>query len=409
MPERSCSFPVQIVRDCPDGQSLQRQLWALSVLPEAAVRYKQMKQFLAAMLTLSLGTAFLTGCGGSAASGVQSEAQEVSPSEAASAAEESAVAIQAQELTADPLTGFELEWQGQRPVAVMINGDTSEQNPWGVSAASVMIEAVTTGQDTSLMCLYPAVDAVEQAGPVSAGDDVFLQLVLPLNAIPVQISKTIYAGNLLNTLGVQDLDGYYTGTTCFDYDSERGAAADNEYCWYTNAGLLKSGLELYGLSAEGETRSIFQFGKDQRQDPDIVTAQQVKIRYGANDEVTLHYDSFSGRYLRTGADGADMTDAVNGETVKFRNVFLLTVQTGVKDDNATRDYDLSSGDGLYLTQGGWEKVTWRKGDVLEPLMIYAADGSELVVNPGPSYIGLLSSFNGQNAVILDADGNEQMQ
>ena len=131
------------------------------------------------------------------------------------------------------------------------------------------------------------------------------------------------------------------------------------------------------------------------------------IHYGTGCDVTLHYDDFSGRYLRTGANGADQQDAVTGEPVKFRNVFLLKAATGVKDDNATRDYDLSGGDGVYLTQGGWEKITWTKGDVRDPLKIFAADGTELVVNPGPSYIGILGNFNGQSKTIYDADGNAQ--
>lgn len=363
-----------------------------------------MKKILAAAAALSLSAALLTGCSGSAA-----QAQSAPSSAQSEAAQQENGGAQTQQLTADPLDGFELQYGGKRPVAVMVNADSSLAGQWGVSKASVMIEAVTTGQQSALMCLYPAVDSIEKVGPVTKGDDLFLQFSLPLNAINLQINKTIYASNLLNSLGAQDLDGYYSGTTCFDYDNERGATLGNEFCWYTTADLIRSGLDLYGLSAEGGTRSLFQFGTEQRPDPSDRTAQQVKIHYGTGCDVTLHYDDFSGRYLRTGADGADQTDAQNGEAVKFRNVFLLKAATGVKDDSATRDYDLSGGTGVYLTQGAWQKITWTKGDALDPLQIYAEDGSELVVNPGPSYIGILGDFNDQGQTIYDADGNEQEQ
>ena len=368
-----------------------------------------MKRFLAAAAAVTLSAAVLTGCGSKAAEAQSSPAEQAGQAAQSEAQQPAAAAAQTEQLTADPLTGFELQWNGQRPVAVMINSDSSLAGQWGVSAASVMIEAVTTGQKTAMMCLYPAVDAVEKLGPVAEGDDLFLQLSLPLNAINMQINKTIYASNLLNSLGEQDLDGYFAGTTCFDYDSERGETMGNEFCWYTNAGLIRSGLELYGLSAEGGTRSLFRFGSEQRPDPSERTAQSVSIHYGTGCDVSLHYDDFSGRYLRTGADGADETDAATGEPVKFRNVFLLKAATGVKDDNATRDYDLSGGTGMYLTQGCWEKITWTKGDVRDPLKIFAEDGTELVVNPGPSYIGILGEFNGQNAVIYDQNGEEQEQ
>lgn len=368
-----------------------------------------MKKILAAAAALTLCTALLAGCGAKTAASAQSGEAQSGEGAQSTAPQNDAASVQTQTLTSDPLTGFDLQWPGKRPVAVMINSDSSLAGQWGVSAASVMIEAVTTGQKTALMCLYPAADAVEKLGPVTAGDDLFLQLSLPLNAIQMQINKTVYAANLLNTLGEQDLDGYYSGTTCFDYDGERGQAMGNEFCWYTNAGLIQNGLELYGLSDEGATRSMFHFGTEQRPDPSEHTAQQVNIHYGTGCDIGLHYDDFSGRYLRTGADGADETDAATGEAVKFRNVFLLKASTGVKDDNATRDYDLSGGTGVYLTQGGWEKITWSKGDVREPLQLFAADGSELVVNPGPSYIGILGDFNGQRAVIYNQNGEEQEQ
>ena len=172
-----------------------------------------MKKILAAAAALSLGAALLSGCGSKAADG-QSSSAAVSEAESTPVQQNNA-AVQTEQLTADPLTGFELQYSGKRPVAIMMNADSSAAGQWGAGAASVMIEAVTTGQQTAMMCLYPAVDAVEKVGPVTKGDDLFLQFSLPLNAINLQINKTVYAANLLNTLGDQDLDGYYCGTACF--------------------------------------------------------------------------------------------------------------------------------------------------------------------------------------------------
>ena len=43
----------------------------------------------------------------------------------------------------DPLTGLALEWQGQRPVAVAIENSTASTTQWGLSSASVVLEALT--------------------------------------------------------------------------------------------------------------------------------------------------------------------------------------------------------------------------------------------------------------------------
>ena len=68
------------------------------------------------------------------------------------------------------------------------------------------------------MALYADVDRISKAGPVGPGRDLFLQVALPLNAVPVHIDKNIYASNLLNTLSYQDLDGYHIGKAAFAFD-----------------------------------------------------------------------------------------------------------------------------------------------------------------------------------------------
>lgn len=55
-----------------------------------------------------------------------------------------------------------------------------------------------------------------------------LQVALPLNAVPVSIDKNIYASNLLNTLGYQDLDGYHIGKAAFAFDQGRQDAGYRE-------------------------------------------------------------------------------------------------------------------------------------------------------------------------------------
>ena len=74
---------------------------------------------------------------------------------------------------ADPLTGQELLWPGQRPVAVTIENDPSSTSQWGLSTASVVLQALTETQTPTSLCLvYPAVDAgrpgQRRAGPVLA-------------------------------------------------------------------------------------------------------------------------------------------------------------------------------------------------------------------------------------------------
>ena len=56
----------------------------------------------------------------------------------------------------DPLTGLALKWQGQRPVAVAIENSTASTTQWGLSSASVVLEALTevgTAAETSIFLM----------------------------------------------------------------------------------------------------------------------------------------------------------------------------------------------------------------------------------------------------------------
>lgn len=79
----------------------------------------------------------------------------------------------------DPLTGLALKWQGQRPVAVAIENSTASTTQWGLSSASVVLEALTeVGTSTELCLVYPALAATPKVGPVAAGQDIYWRLLV---------------------------------------------------------------------------------------------------------------------------------------------------------------------------------------------------------------------------------------
>ena len=86
-----------------------------------------------------------------------------------------------------PLTGHPLEWPGQRPVAVTIENSTASATQWGISSASVVLEALTeAGMATELCLVYPALAATPKVGPVAAGQDIYWRLLVGQQPLPVQ-------------------------------------------------------------------------------------------------------------------------------------------------------------------------------------------------------------------------------
>ena len=306
----------------------------------------------------------------------------------------------------NPLTGEQGDYTNQRPVAVSIRTGDGSTPQWGIAAADVLIEGVTEGKTAGLTAVFASVDSVEKAGPVAPGRDLPLQLVLPLNAVPVHINKSVYASNLLNVLQYQDLDGYHAGTAGFAFDEDRANSGyREENCWYTTKDLINTGLATYNTDTAGANMPLFHFV--QRKDPEQQNAKSLYITFSNKDTEELVYSPEVGLYLKNNADGSPMMDAGNNEQAAFTNVFVLYASSGVKDDGVTRQYDLTGGTGIYLTKGGWETIQWTKGDATAPLQLTDASGKTLDVNPGKSFLAIWGGYYGQALHLLDGDGNEQ--
>ena len=309
----------------------------------------------------------------------------------------------------NPLTGLDDgDYTGKRPVAVMLRTMDGAQPQWGIAAADVLVEGVTEGNTAGLMALYADADNISKAGPVGPGRDLFLQVALPLNAVPVHIDKNIYAANLLNTLGYQDLDGYHIGKAAFAFDQGRqDAGYREENCFYTTGELVRSGLTAYGASTDGENTPLFRFGIRDEVTPENRNGMELTVTFSKSDSERLSYNTGTGLYEKLNADGSAMTDADNGQQAAFTNVFVLYASSGIKDDGYTRQYDMTGGTGLYLHGGAWEQINWTKEDATGPFSLTTADGAPLTVAPGKSFIAIWGGYYGQALTLTAADGSEQ--
>ena len=253
-------------------------------------------------LLCSLLALCLAGCAGGA------DPQPTAPPSAAP----TATATPTPEPTTNPLTGQDSAAGGLRPVAVTLRTGEGSTPQWGVASADVLIEGVSEGSTAGLTAVFSHPDQISKVGPVGPGRDLMLQMVLPLNAVPVHIDKNIYASNLLNLLSYQDLDGLHIGTAAFAFDQGRYESGfREENCWYTTGDLIRTGLENYGTGLEGPTMPLFSFGE--RPAPGSRNATELTITFSASDVEQLVYSPDIGLYLKNNADGSAQMDADNGD------------------------------------------------------------------------------------------------
>ena len=315
----------------------------------------------------------------------------------------------------DPLTGEALRWPGQRPAAVFVYNGADAERQWGIGEASVVFEALTEGEGATSLCLvYPSLEAVPKTGPVAQARDLYLQLLICQQAIPIQRGASVYAANFLDQYEILPLDAYALGVKGFSYEGVWGQP--DQIGWTTSGASLVPLASALGVSLEtqpdaddGEPGAeaprlpaLLPFGEPAGGKED---AAAVEVVFSAEAATRFAYDAGTGRYLMARADGAPQTDANTGAQAGFDNLLILYSAPSRRDDGYSWGYDLTMGAGLYLSGGMVWNILWMPG-ADSTLAIYNSDGTALAIRPGSSYIALMGSVAGQEVVLRDSTGAE---
>lgn len=320
----------------------------------------------------------------------------------------------------DPLTGQAAQYEGQRAVAIPIENSASSTTQWGLSSASVVLEALTaSGADTSLCLVYPSVEAVPKAGPVAAGQDLYWRLLSGQQVLPVQRGGSTYDRNYLEYYNITAVDALEVGRNAFSCQK----AWANAPLWYTSGTALSrvlSGLNASAsLSPAGKTvltqtdedgnqqlsvHALLPFRENARlPEASATDAAHVWLRFDAANQTGFDYNASLGAYTMLHADGTPQYDANTNEQAAFDNLLILYSASTVRDDGATLDYDLTLGGGAWLHGGELRYITWQQGSETT-FTLYDEDGRQLSLTPGRSYIALITSLTGEELSVTNSEG-----
>lgn len=325
---------------------------------------------------------------------------------------------------ADPLTGQELVWPGQRPAAVVIANASGNTTQWGIGSASVVLEALTeTDTSTSLCLVYPSVGSMPQVGPVAAGQDLYWRLLAGQQVIPVQMGGGRFNQNYLDYYSIRAVDALEAGRnafSCLDVWS-------NSPLWYTSGEAISGVLNSLSISpsvsesrvtsgvssapeSDSQPTEVLRIPPLLPQAPDVRLpdasahgAVNVRVTFDERNATGFVYDEDSGQYQMLHADGSPQTDANNGQPAQFDNLLILFSGSELRDDGRTFDYDLAMGGGVWLNGGHLWSLTWTQGSD-STFAFYDADGKPLTIEAGRSYLAFVSSLTGQELQVEDPDG-----
>lgn len=281
---------------------------------------------------------------------------------------------------------------GARPVAVMVENAPAARPQWGMSTPDVIIEGVVEGGITRMMWLYADVTKMPKVGPVRSARHDYVEIAQGMNAIYIHWGGSDQAYSKIRELGMKDIDGLKEGTY-FKRDTSRTGGSANEHTGYTTGEYIAKAIANKQITTKAKDNNwtMFKVVEDGVRLPfgdASGGAIEVNLQFSSAYKYTFKYSADKGVYTSY-LNGKAVTDGTNGKAVSFSNLILMYSSTKTIDSVGRQDWDLSSGEALWISQGAGEKITWKKGGANSPLKFYGTDGKELIVNKGKTWVGII--------------------
>ncbi len=278
-----------------------------------------------------------------------------------------------------PLTGVEREKEyPARPLVVSIDnvGDAIPQS-W-ISKADLVYEFPVEGQQSRLNAIYHS-QFPECFGPIRSTRPYFVDLTREYKGIFLAHGWSPDARRYLQTDVVP-----YINAMVSSLDFYRVSDKEGPHDSYIKWSEVKGAIEEEGWWKEKQDIKSFAFlGKDEQSAGDAAT--YINVDYGAsNCEYT--YDAEKNLYFRT-IDGEPYVDHETGEQIAVSNVLVQEVRSKVLDNKGRLEIDMcAGGDAMVFTNGKVVKGTWSRADLDSRTVFVDAEGNELKLSVGSSWV-----------------------
>lgn len=341
----------------------------------------------------------LSGCGKKGASEVPSQTVQGSSSVTAesSAPEESALAAEEIEEDDAPdgqatsyLTGEYVDKTigRKRPVAIMLSNVKDAVPQSGIEKASIVYEAPVEGGITRLMGLYEDYQDLEKIGSVRSARKYYVELALGYNAVYISYGHSKYAVKLLDKESTDNLDGVEGSGSGVFYRTDDRVAPHNAYTSTDGIlkGIEKQGFEMdYPASYEGYFDFVHPGESTSYEGAEATT---VKTGY-VHNAPSFTYNEEDGLYYRS-QFGDKQVDIETGNQLAFKNLVLQYCNYEMYDDGKSLNIDTKSGGkAKYIANGVAVDMTWTYDKDTGIEHYFLEDGSELKMNPGKTYVGII--------------------
>lgn len=289
----------------------------------------------------------------------------------------------------NPLNGQRMneEYKG-RVFAVTMNNVSPALPHKGLNSADLYFELFINDYCTRGLALYSDVRSVSDIGSIRSCRINFTDISQAFNAV---LCHTNGSDLVMNDLYAAGIDQMGIDVPVGYRDSDRSAQG---YAWEHT--LFAKGESLYNAAATKgfnleETGRDFGLEFTDNGTPDGEAVNEIEIIFtlkGITKTSTMAYDKDNDGYTYN-QYGKTMTDG--DATVYFKNVLVLLAPT----ENVLHGSDtyhvaelVGTGDGYFSCGGKYVAIKWTRETETSPFTFTLADGSEVELGTGNSYIAI---------------------
>lgn len=287
--------------------------------------------------------------------------------------------------------------ENRRITGVMLNNIFQCRPQDGTSSADILMEAVTEGGITRYMGLFTDYETIPHLGPVRSARDQFFQILLPTEGFYIHIGESVFQSTYRNQYNYDALD--MNGDTLPVAAWEDRPGYDQEHRAYTSGQQISAVVESQGYDDKKTyDDTFFKFVRydEEPRTPADGTADSTTVTFSDTYISQFDYDSASKLYNMSksasdlgASDMQPFVDQGNNEQVAFTNLVVIFAPIQMYENSYVPQYNYDGGGvGYVFTNGGYEKIKWEKPTHTDMLKLISADGSETLLNPGKTYLGV---------------------
>ncbi len=307
-------------------------------------------------------------------------------------------------LTGEP--GYDTALANNKPVVVVVENSPAARPQWGLTSSDMVFEMVAEGGISRMLLVYSDLSRLPaKIGPVRSARPYFVDITRGLGAAFIHFGGSAEAYNTLNVIDISRMDGLANDGTFFKRDAERLAKKiGKEHTAYTTNELATDYFTKKGLNMtiDEAYKNLFKFNTEAKDltggdctELSFQFSGSYKYKYTYNENDNLYYSQINGK---------DFVDS-DGNQQSFTNVIIvytdiyLDASQKAKYNEDRMFIEFDGGKAVYVSNGTYENITWEKGAATDPFKFYDANGEELKLNVGKTYIGITDVDNSAKTVI----------